>query len=273
MFGAAHEPISPLRRLPRLRARLSFPDGIVRREDLDAALEQLLGQVCALLDVDGRGARRLVLALYRLDGGEQSIAIGVNRPSCDIQHLLRLFGEKMGGVDPGFGIETLILDAATTDTLAPRQADLDPGRADAAADLAAIVDRLEARLGRNSVTRLIPVSSHWPERAAAAVPAFGRGGGDWMTTARPLRLLDPAEPIDVTGEPDRPPRRFIWRRAAHHVTHAVGPERLAPEWWRHETEVAARDYFRVEDSEGRRYWIYREDSSHPSRWRLHGLFA
>ena len=72
--------------------------------------------------------------------------------------------------------------------------------------------------------------------------------------------------------PDQPPSRFHWRRVPHRVVRAEGPERLTPEWWRQDpgwVPPVTRDYFRVEDEDGRRYWLYRA----AGRWFLHGLFA
>jgi protein ImuB len=75
--------------------------------------------------------------------------------------------------------------------------------------------------------------------------------------------------------PDGPPALFRWRRLPHRVVRAEGPERLAPEWWRHEGRT--RDYYRVEDSEGHRFWLYRAglygDGVADPAWYLHGFFA
>ena len=101
--------------------------------------------------------------------------------------------------------------------------------------------------------------------------------------ARPLHLLPWPEPIDVIAPiPDDPPAVFRWRRARYRVARAEGPERIAPEWWREAPEDASaaerrvRDYFRVEDTQGRRFWLYREGLYRPDRaprWYMHGLFA
>ena len=77
--------------------------------------------------------------------------------------------------------------------------------------------------------------------------------------------------------PDGPPLRFRWRRALHEVVAFEGPERIAPQWWKQETQALTRDYFRVEDRAGRRFWLYREglyerETRHP-RWFLQGLFG
>ena len=96
---------------------------------------------------------------------------------------------------------------------------------------------------------------------------------------RPLRLFDRPEEISAIAEvPDGPPARFNWRRVHHEVAHTEGPERIAMEWWRDEKgQPLTRDYFRVEDDHGRRFWLYREglfgsETSAP-RWFMHGLFA
>ena len=104
-----------------------------------------------------------------------------------------------------------------------------------------------------------------------------------------MRLLDPPERIEAVAEiPDGPPIRFRWRRVLHAVRKAEGPERIAPEWWREPGSEAAprrtcadpaltRDYFRIEDESGRRFWLYREGlwrrETQAPRWFLHGLFA
>jgi protein ImuB len=93
---------------------------------------------------------------------------------------------------------------------------------------------------------------------------------------RPIRLLEPPEPVEASWLlPDDPPFRFFWRRRRHRVTRADGPERIAEEWWRAEASGAVRDYYRVEDEEGRRFWLFRAglpgDGRLP-RWYVHGIF-
>ncbi|NIL95746.1 MAG: DNA polymerase Y family protein, partial [Planctomycetales bacterium] len=64
----------------------------------------------------------------------------------------------------------------------------------------------------------------------------------------------------------------------HRVARYAGPERIAPEWWRDRPGTRLRDYFRIEDQSGRRYWLYREGLPDDGRggaprWFLHGVFA
>ena len=95
---------------------------------------------------------------------------------------------------------------------------------------------------------------------------------------RPLRLFArPELIIAIAAVPDGPPLRFRWRRALHEVAFAEGPERIAMEWWREQKPQPTRDYYRVEDSKGRRFWLYRDGLYHRETdsplWFLHGLFA
>ena len=81
-----------------------------------------------------------------------------------------------------------------------------------------------------------------------------------------MRLFASPEPVEFTAR-----EHFLWRKVRHVVARYEGPERIAMEWWRHETPQPARDYFRVEDTAGKRYWLYRNDAT--SQWFLHGVFA
>ncbi|MGH7089510.1 MAG: DUF6504 family protein [Stellaceae bacterium] len=93
---------------------------------------------------------------------------------------------------------------------------------------------------------------------------------------RPVRMLRRPELVDaVAPVPDDPPLLFRWRKVMHRVRRADGPERIAGEWWR-DPRAELRDYYRVEDEEGRRFWLYRAGlyrADAPARWYLHGVFA
>lgn len=84
--------------------------------------------------------------------------------------------------------------------------------------------------------------------------------------------------IEALAEiPDGPPLKFRWRRVLHDVARAEGPERIAPEWWRLDDASLTRDYYRVEDTQGRRFWVFRDglygqETERPG-WFVHGLFA
>jgi protein ImuB len=231
----------------------------------------------------------------------------------DADHLARLFQGKLDRLDPGFGIETALLAARAVDPLAADQATLATAAAPAAqqGELDRLIDRLANRLGPGGVASLRPRASHLPERAQVLAPpqalvplqaAPGRTGGGTPgggipgtgpKAPRPLYLLPQPEPVDVLAPlPDGPPAAFRWRRRQHCIVQAHGPERIAPEWWRDlapddpGNDTCARDYYRVADETGGRFWLYRAGGfsvgpahphqtlpGQPPRWFLHGLFA
>lgn len=135
-------------------------------------------------------------------------------------------------------------------------------------------------LGAAAVFRLAPVASHVPEREVSRVGPL-TAPGRWPAWRRPARLLPRPEPLArvVALLPDHPPRRFEWRGRVHDVVAGDGPERIHGEWWRRDGEVwAVRDYWRVEDADGGRYWIFRRGDGVAAgtgdlSWWLHGLFG
>ena len=325
-LGRVAEPISPRRVQPPYRVRLSFPEPIGDPRDIARGLERLVERLAERLAADGLGCRRVEFALFRADGSVQRTAVGAARATRDVAHLVRLFAERLDELDPGFGIETLVLAALAMEKLAPAQADIAHGIAGSEnsdtdpdkTELGPLLDRLGNRLGFARVQRLSPVESHLPDRAQRRVSAWtpsprpspsdqgerelrqgaapkplsrvrereGPAAKRWEGegSSRPLRLLRWPEPVtSVTVEgvmvegaaPAGPPTAFRWRRRDHRLRRAVGPERIEPEWWREDRGWAggARDYWRVEDEDGRRLWLYREGGEEESRWFVHGVFG
>ena len=279
-LGQIGEPVSPRRPIPRFRMRQGLAEPIASTEAVCLVLDRLLAQLCAELGQASRGARAVTLELYRVDGGVQRLSVGTSRPTRRADALKRLFVQQMDSIDAGFGIETAALAATATQPLGAEQvglADDAPGRSRAA--LADLVDRLENRLGRGRVARPVPQQSHLPERATTAAPPLARiPPADWPAHwRRPVRLLADPQPVEaVAPVPDDPPVLFRWHGRVHRVARADGPERLLPEWWRPGGPEDLRDYYRVEDTDGDRFWLYRAGlyaADQPSAWFLHGLFA
>ncbi len=290
--GAAPEPISPRPPAPAHRAQLAFAEPIAQADVLTPVTRRLLAELCSGLAAASLGARRLTLAFYRVDSSTAAVAIGTSRPCRDARQLEHLFAEKLAQVDLGFGIERALLEAAVVEPLLPEPLAwraMGAGDLDQTRDLAPLVDRLSNRLGPDAVSQLASRASHIPERAQERVPALSAGaaapfvarGLHGPAPSRPLRLLARPEPIEAVAPlPDEPPVLFRWRRALHKVRAVRGPERLAPEWWREpdaDPTTATRDYFAVEDTEGGRFWLFREGlylaGGAMPRWYLHGLFG
>jgi protein ImuB len=302
-LGDLPEPLSPLSEVPSRRVRLSLAEPISDPADLARAAERLTLDLVSRLAREGMGVRRLDLGFHRVDGRVEHIRIGTARPSRDPVHLAKLLIGKLDTVDPGLGIEDVILAAFAVEPLMPEQIEM-TGGANASAGTAALFDRIGARLGLDALARLEPRESHIPERASVAAPVSesplpnppplagegarrvsgGRVGATLRKPPRPIRLFAPPEPVEAFWVlPDDPPFRFTWRHRTHSIAQADGPERIAEEWWRPDGRLigsagspdAIRDYYRVEDASGRRFWLFRAGlpGDPPPRWFVHGVFA
>jgi len=274
--GREDEPIAPRRPVAAHRAERAFAEPIVRAEDMAAGIRDLLARLCADLQLRDLGLRRLDVAAFRLDATVQHLVVGTSRPTRDPRHLFHLLDDPLRRLDAGFGIEMLRLSALDVETVTVRQTHLADGSVPKSGDaLTRTIDRLENRLGFGRVHRYALRQSHLPERAVRRVgPGAAATGAVWPEDCRPLRLFDCPETVEAVAPlPDAPPLMFRWRRQIHRITHAEGPERLSAEWWRQ--RQADRDYYRVEDEAGRRFWLYREepcDNETSPRWFLHGIF-
>ncbi|HEY1073673.1 DNA polymerase Y family protein [Brevundimonas sp.] len=263
-----------------------FFEPVSAPEDIERVLCDLLIETMDRLDQVGQGGRAFEAGFYRVDGETRRIVVRTGRPTRDAPATLRLFRERMAALshplDPGFGFDQVRMSVPWTQTLAPTQQGL--GRETSGEEaFSRLVDRLTARLGADAVLRFTPFASHIPERAARLVPTSARHGDEtWPDLdpddppLRPLQMFDPPQPVETLAEvPDGYPLKFRWRRVLHEVTRAEGPERIGGEWWR-APDQRTRDYYRVEDREGRRFWLFRQglygETPEP-RWFIHGLFA
>jgi protein ImuB len=234
--------------------------------------------LCAQMNVKGCGLREGVLQAFRLDGRAERLNIGTGNPSRNPKHLFKLFEEKLPRLDPGPGIETFILCAPKTELVTPAQngMGMDADNYFHDDNLPELIDRLAGRLGMERIYGIAPRDSHWPERAVRATGVLDHKPGAWTADReRPVMLLARPEPIDVMAPvPDDPPMLFRRKGALHRIRYSEGPERIEAEWWLRSGDL--RDYYRLEDDDGNRYWVFRSGHYRPeekSKWFLHGFFA
>jgi protein ImuB len=291
-LGCEHEPLTPRLPVAPYVAEQRFHEPIGREEDVLGTVEKLAARLAFALERRGDGARRIELTLFRTDGEVRRLAAGTSRPLRDPPAIRALFAERLAALadalDPGFGFDMARLSVVVAESCPPEQIGI--GNAEDRAEMHRLVDRLSARLGASRVRRLIAQDSHIPEISAVSVPAQAATKDGWAAfrrhrveaelAPRPLRLLARPEPIEAVAEvPDGPPLRFKWRRAFHDVIAAEGPERIEGPWW-DEHGGPARDYFRVEDKAGLRFWLFRAGlyrdfvpGTTPPSWFVHGSFG
>lgn len=297
-LGVIEESISPRLPVPRLSVERHLAEPISLTDDIENLTFLLAATLKNDLERRDEGARTLQLALFRVDGAVSRIVVGVSRPLREPSLIRKLFHERLAAlrsdIDAGYGFELVRLSALAVAPFEAEQADLAGEALGNDDDLALFADRIRARLGDHAVMKLVPVESHIPERAViylpfseALAPPPKRNRSKTLPNVdetgervleRPIRLFRSPEPVDVSPVeiPEGPPKHFRWRRVLHHVARSEGPERIAPEWWRAGKGAPTRDYFRVEDSDGRRYWLYRQGlygaSAETPRWFMHGIF-
>jgi protein ImuB len=303
-LGEEEAPISPRKPVPDYVAEQRFAEPVATSDALLRTLGKLAGVLADAMGRHGKGARRLEASFFRTDGLVRTIAVDAGQPVTDAAVAERLFVERIEALadplDPGFGFDLVRLAASQTVAVTASQYGFDTSTHETE-DVERLIDRLAARLGERRVIRYMPQDTHIPEHAALALPAqrqqaaavtWPAAAVTWPTAAlawpahpeheppnRPLRLFAKPERITVGFAlvPDGPPANFLWRHLMHRVIRAEGPERIAMEWWRIDGRMLTRDYFRVEDELGLRFWLYREglydrEIAQPA-WFLHGLFA
>ena len=293
LLGETSKPIRPLVPIAPVAAERRFAEPVARTEYALEVLGELTAQVARQMEERGEGGRRFEACFFRSDGLIRPLAIETSQPTRDPALVIRLMNERIDGlsdpIDPGFGFDLIRLSVPLVEPLAVTQLRLEGG-AVKEAEVAALIDRLSTRLGRNRIRRLVAQDTHIPEQMQLELPAVetSRPVADWPGAIagepplRPLHLFDPPQPIEVmAGVPDGPPHRFRWRRKLHDIKRFEGPERIASEWWQRRDGAIdkpglTRDYYRVEDVRGRRFWVFRhglfEEKPKP-QWYLHGLFA
>ncbi len=289
-LGLEPEPVSPARPPMHFAVRLTLPDPIGLRSDVEAALDRLLPPFCDKLKARGRGVRRVLFQGFRADGGVASVEVGLARASDSPDRIRPLLHLKLDQIDAGFGIDCLRLEALATEAVSAvqhrgqievtEQALANAGRVPvgSAQALEDLIGRLGARLGTEAVLRLHPADSHVPAKSAKVLMAAWSQphDGPWPAPPgpRPLVMFRP-EPVDAPGVPDLP-TRFRWRRRAFRLRMAAGPERLQPEWWLEDPDWrgGTRDYWRVETEGGDRLWLfYGRGGAVTDQWYCEGVFS
>lgn len=285
-LGIEPEPVSPVRPPTRFALRLTLPEPVGLETDILAALDRLLPALCDKMRAHQRGARMVRLQLFRTDQSSQWMEVGLARPAADPDRIRPLLAMKLGGVDAGFGIDVIRLEAHVTEPVYPHQHRGQLAATEAAeafirgekkASMDDLVSRIGARIGFEAITRLHPADSHIPEKAQKVMAAaWSEPAQDWPQPGRPRPLMLWRPEWVRAGDGPQVPLAFRWRRQDFATAGATGPERIAPEWWLDEPDwrSGTRDYWQVVTSNGQKLWLfYAHGGAMSAGWFCHGAFA
>ena len=304
-LGRLAEPVPSHEPPPQLQADWSPQQPTARRATVEAALEQLIDRVAAMLGPLGVGAVRLECRLdcqldCQLDSTGNAteaaepvgFSVGVFEPTASPKHLFELAQMQLQRLRLPGPVLAMHVAVTATAELECRQQEMffragegKDGLRQDARRLTGLIDRLSSRLGRRSVLRVRLVPDAQPELAYRYRPLIEgtrrrhspRGRAPRGRSAkqrpvalppRPLRLLPrPVALAAMSTIPDGPPLRFCFRDREHRIAHTWGPERIETGWWR--GHVVGRDYYRIESIKGQRFWLFRR--LRDGRWFMHGM--
>ena len=263
-----------------------FP--LAQRESLEHVVETLLGRLAWMLSARCAGALQVVCRFECEAAPAAEFEVGLFQPTANPRHLMEIVELEMERLRLRAPAIAVSIRAVRHAPLAERQGTLfdEERNLESSLPLAALVNRLTGRLGRGAVVRCRLQREAQPELAYTHDPLVdakpltrapktmaktclsGRGA-TLGPLDRPLHLLRRPTPLEtVSIIPDGPPIQFRRAGRVHAIARHWGPERIETGWWRGRS--AWRDYYRVETTEGRRFWLYRRHRD--GRWFLHGLF-
>lgn len=275
-LGTEHETLQPVRTTPVYQERLPCLEPIRTAKGIEIALKHLLDALCEQLFREGKGMRTGTLKGYRIDGEIEQISIGTSRASRNAAHLFKLFELKIPEIEPALGIELFTLEATLVEEVSETQEALWNTGGNNPKAVAELLDNIAGKVGMQAIHRYLPQDYYWPEHSVKEVGNLEeQPETEWQTDRpRPLHLLPRPEPVEVMVVlPDYPPLHFRYKGKIVRITKADGPERIEQEWWLQ--TGPPRDYYRVEDENGARYWLFRLGlyGNEKPRWFLHGFFA
>jgi protein ImuB len=258
-FGRLPDPRESFVPPQRFRSRLGLPSPIENSQALLFPMRRLIAELCGFLLARGAGAMRLDFQLRGAKSAHTDLVLSLISPSRDARHLTDLMRERLERLSLATPVEEVRLEVRELRPLEASSTHLFDKHAPGEA-CERIVERLQARLGRDAVKGIAACDDHRPERAWRYVEAGSIPEAIPMNR-RPLWLLP--EPIAVQFHNGA----LYWDDK---LKLEPGRERIESGWW-DDAEIA-RDYFVARDEAGCGFWVFR-DLRDEGKWYVQGVFG
>jgi len=284
-FGERPDPREPITLPPVFHSQLELFARADTTEQLLYGAQVLLARLVAWLSAQHAFVRSFSLVMkhearWRDEDSPKAtvLEIALAEPSRDVAHMLTLLRERLSALQLPAPTLELGLQSADISRRPPPNAELFPTPQSEQSGLTRLIERLQARLGREQVQRLVPVADHRPERATAVLaaeplmprlPEAVRKTSTGSAITRPLWLLPQPQALQA--------RRSRPLMEGRMLQLLAGPERIEAGWW--DGGLAERDYFIGQTAEGALVWLYRARLPQPGEagggegWFLHGRFG
>lgn len=271
-LGQTPDPVTPTAADPVYAARMTLPEPIGYKPDMEDVLKRLSKPVCGQLQRERKGARRFDLTVRCVDSGDHVLSISFARPCADSEAILQQFSHPLDHLKVEFGADCFRFVATHIEPVHLRQMVFgkEPQEEE---NEARLISTLGNRLGFDHVQKFIAEDAHLPELEFKSIKAVDDGQTLlWRMSPhrRPIRLYYPPERLHAL-KPGRPPAAFEWRRKYYLIKLAKGPERLAPPW--HDAvDQRTRDYWKVQTANGPRLWLVTYPGAADPQWFMAGVF-
>lgn len=290
LLGSVDERIYSVTPRKHFHARKIFEPPLTHRHTITLAIQHLFHALVSSLHKAHTAAKMFVLTLIDTSGNAHRKELPLASATSDVQHLAAIIQPIIDGLHFCGELREISIEASQTCIIRHTQesfsssSERDPN--EVTRSYQELLNSFSVRLGKDRISFASLTNSYIPERSflyrSALEESTDLGTSivqesriAYGSLERPPTLFTHPEPITTLAMlPDKPPSRIRWRNATLSIISGIGPERIAPEWWRGDLQrdiFSERDYFTIQDASGRWLWVFRDNTS--QSWFMHGVWT
>lgn len=251
--------IRPLYQAPEFfQAHLPFSYAVDHSQALLFPLQRLVLELCAYLATRGLGINQLKVYFHHENRQRSLLTLNMLHSSRNGNHILTLLRERLEHYPLAQSIEALELEAKNFFPLKPEHSSLFKQQDQRQTECTQLLERLQTRLGADSVQGLGVLPDYRPEYSSHLhnIKQQSRKADKFPAKARPLWILASPLPLGQQANWHGPLRLF------------GNAERIETGWW--DDHPVQRDYYVAQTYKyNTLVWIFQDAKG----WFLHGFFA